>query len=177
MGDIYNVPPSNNSFNGANNSGSFSGFDGANNSNSFSVGNGNSFTDRGNGSWSTLTLADDQNQVSLANVMNTAVIAYGDSKLVFLSGVGDAIVDDKGTNLFLDVCHQAGTLILEDFQSDAGSKLHLTDPAYTSTAQALSALMPDGAGGVVLPLSAGGRIDFVGASAQELVGHINVGNP
>jgi hypothetical protein len=123
------------------------------------------------------TVAGDNSQVNLANPGSIALIAHGSNNSIFLSGISGGSVDDKGTNLLLRISGApTSTLTIRDFQSDPGGVLQLSNTGYASTQQALAALTPDGSGGTMLPMSTGGRIDFAGESAQQLVGHLRVVN-
>jgi hypothetical protein len=125
----------------------------------------------------TLTVAAYGNDcVRLDNIFNTTVTAYGSNNKVFLSLDKDVTVDDKGANLVLTVSGQTGTLTVTDFQNDPGAIIDLVNAGYASAGEAVVALTPDGHGGTMLPLNTGGHIDFVGVSAQQLVGHISVTN-
>jgi hypothetical protein len=129
------------------------------------------------GSYS-VTVAGNDTQVILTNPANIGLVVNGWNDMVLLSDLGGGSVDDRGTNLLLQISGgPTGTLVMRDFQSDLGGILELSHSGYTSTEQALAALKPDGSGGTVLPMNTGGQVDFVGETAQQLSGHILVGTP
>jgi len=145
----------------------------------------------GGGGTDTVTLAGYSNQVTLEgsnttliNGMGSDTISltggtanltlYGDSNMVFLNGTAGTI-NDQGQGLQVNIAAApSGTDVIQNAASDPSLMIDLTAGVggYASVNAVVAALTPDGNGGTMLALGAGGTLDFAGLTSS----HLTAGN-